>query len=101
MDTPTSLLQAAAALLIVLGLIALTAFLYRRFVLGGAGMVTLGTKTPRRLQLVESLWLDARYRVVIVRDDNTTNPTTHTLLLGPQEALQLTSTARQPTLDKQ
>jgi flagellar protein FliO/FliZ len=63
-----------AALLFVFGLIALVAWLARRFRLGGA--TTPGA--TRRLVLLETLPLDARRKLVLIRRDDTE----HLLLLG-------------------
>ena len=63
-----------AALLFVLGLIALSAWLARRFRLGTAA--TAGT--ARRLAVLETLPLDARRKLVLIRRDETE----HLLLLG-------------------
>lgn len=87
METSTSLLHAIAALLLVLGLIGLVAWLVRRFAFGGTLINPLAAKANRQLSVVESIWLDARYRVVIVQN----GADRHTLLLGPQQALQLTA----------
>lgn len=85
METGTSILHAIAALLLVLGMISLVAWLFKRFAFGGNLLTRLPSREGRTLQVVESLWLDARYRVVIVKEGDAK----HTLLLGPQEALQL------------
>ena len=68
-------LRAAVALLFVLGLIALLTWLARRlrvpgFATGGPG---------RRLQMVETLAIDPRHKIVLVRADDVE----HLLLLGP------------------
>lgn len=62
----------AMALLLVLGLIALIAWLVRRF--GLAGRVAPGITMPgqrRRLSVVESCAVDGRRRLVLVRRDET------------------------------
>lgn len=84
-----SLVQAVAALLIVIGLIFLTAWLLRRFAFGGQlGRGLRQPKPGRTLSITETLWVDARHRVVTISD--TTNVARHyTLLIGPQQALQL------------
>ncbi|MGE3769714.1 MAG: hypothetical protein AB7G06_02050 [Bdellovibrionales bacterium] len=82
-EASPSILQAIAALLIVLGLIALAAWALKKFAFGGMTLQT--AKGTKRLQVTESLWLDARYRLVIVKDGETE----HKILLGPQGALQL------------
>jgi flagellar protein FliO/FliZ len=72
-------LKFALAFLLVLGLIALGAWTLRRF---GLGVVTAGTR-GRRLSIVESLALDARHRLVLVRRDDRE----HLLLLGNGETV--------------
>jgi flagellar protein FliO/FliZ len=64
-----------AALLFVLGLIALTAWLARRFRLGPGGP----PGGARRLAVLETLPLDARRKLVLIRRD----ATEHLLLLSP------------------
>ncbi len=69
-------LRAIAALAAVLGLIGLAAFAARRFkLLPGI----IDPRAQRRLAIVDSLPLDARRRLVVVRRDQTA----HLLLLGP------------------
>jgi flagellar protein FliO/FliZ len=63
-----------AALLFVLGLIALVAWLARRFRLGPGAPAG----AARRLAVLETLPLDARRRLVLIRRDDTE----HLLLLG-------------------
>ena len=65
-----------AALLFVLGLIALTAWLARRFRLGPGGLPS----AARRLAVLEALPLDARRKLVLIRRDETE----HLLLLSPE-----------------
>jgi flagellar protein FliO/FliZ len=65
-----------AALLFVLGLIALVAWLARRFRLGPGG----APGAARRLTVLETLPLDARRKLVLVRRDDTE----HLLLLGTE-----------------
>lgn len=63
------------ALVFVLALIALLAWLAKRFGVAGA---FVRRRSDRRLSLVESLPLDARHRLVLVRRDGTE----HLVLLG-------------------
>ena len=63
-----------AALLFVLGLIALVAWLARRLRLGPGG----APGAARRLAVLETLPLDARRKLVLIRRDDTE----HLLLLG-------------------
>jgi len=74
---PTEYLRFAAALIFVLALIGAGAFALRAF-----GFLTPGTrnKGEPRLTIVETLLLDPRRRLMIVRRDNVE----HLLLLGVQ-----------------
>ena len=67
---PTDYLQFVFALAFVLGLIGLTAVLLRRYGPGGQGTNRPRPGTARRLSLVETLPIDARHRLVIVRYDD-------------------------------
>lgn len=69
-------LRFALALLLVLGLIAIFAWALRRFGFGGA----LRADNRRRLQILETMPLGPRHRLVLIRRDQTE----HLLLLGPQ-----------------
>lgn len=69
-------LRSVSALVLVLGLILGVLWLLRR--VGVPGMVPART-TVRRLAVVESLSLDSRRRLLLVRRDGTE----HLLLLGP------------------
>ncbi len=73
----TNYLRFVLALLLVLGLIALFAWLAKRFRIGSfpGGAINSG-----RLQVIESLAIDARQRLVIVRRDSRE----HLLLLSPE-----------------
>lgn len=62
-------LRALLSLVLVLGLIAGAGFLARRF--GVAGGLALKRGGRRRLGVVESLQIDNRRRVVLVRKDDT------------------------------
>lgn len=67
MDDPTQYLRFIAALIFVLALIGAAAYALRAF-----GFVQLGQQrrpNDRRLSIVESLMLDARRRLIIVRRD--------------------------------
>ena len=72
---PTEYLRFAAALIFVLALIGAAAFALRAF-----GFMTPGNrnKAERRMTIVETLMLDPRRRLMIVRRDNVE----HLLLLG-------------------
>ncbi len=71
-----SLLQAAAALGFVLGLIVLAAWVMRRFGLAGP---TLPAGADRRLHLVEVRAIDARRQLVLLRRD----AVEHLVILSP------------------
>ncbi|MCW5730732.1 MAG: FliO/MopB family protein [Alphaproteobacteria bacterium] len=73
-------LRFAAALLLVVGLILATAWALRRF---GAGLGIAQARQGRRLGVVESLQIDARHRLLLVRRDGRE----HLLLLGAGGAL--------------
>jgi flagellar protein FliO/FliZ len=88
MDDPTQYLRFAAALIFVLALIGAAAYALRAF-----GLVSLVQRRPndRRLSIVESLLIDARRRLVIVRRDDKEHlilisPTGETLVEGGFEA---------------
>ncbi len=66
--------RAVAALAVTLALIAGAAYAARRL-----GMLQVGAQTPRRLTVSESLMLDPRRRLVLVRLDGRE----HLLLLSP------------------
>ena len=70
-------LRVAAALLLVLGLIGLASVIARRLGLAQSGTFA---RSERRLQIVESLHLDQKRRVVLLRSD----AHEHVVLLGPQ-----------------
>jgi len=68
-------LRFVLALVLVLGLILLLAWLLRRF--GAGGLVRPGGK--RRLQIVETAAAGPRHRLMLVRRDDTE----HLILMGP------------------
>lgn len=74
-----SSLKFALAFLLVIGLIALCAWALRRFGLGGAIRPVRG----RRLAVIESLALDPRHRLVLVRRDDRE----HLILIGTAETV--------------
>ena len=76
MDDPTQYLRFAAALVFVLALIGAAAYALRVF-----GFLSLAQRRPgdRRLSVVESLLIDARRRIVIVRRDDKE----HLILISP------------------
>lgn len=78
-----------AALIFVLALIMLLAWLAKRFGVGGAAPV-LGRQ--RRLALVEMLPIDAKHRLVLVRRDDAE----HLILIGA-EGQCVVETAIRPT----
>lgn len=67
MSTFVSFLQAAFALAVTLGLVGLAAYAARRW--GPAGLISIKKPGERRMQIVESLTLDAQRRVVLIRID--------------------------------
>lgn len=69
-------LHFALALLLVLGLIAILAWILRRFGFGGA----LHGNNRRRVQVLETTPLGPRHRLILIRRDQTE----HLLLLGPE-----------------
>ena len=84
------------ALLFVLGLIGLLAFVLRRFGLGGVRIspAVRGTarNTERRLSVVEVATVDTRHRLVLVRRDSVE----HLVLLGANSDLLIESNIGAP-----
>jgi flagellar protein FliO/FliZ len=76
-----SLLRAVLALMLVLGLIGAAAWAVRRF--GRGGLFGARPATARRLGVIETLALDARHRLVLVKRDDRQ----HLLLLGPAQCV--------------
>ena len=76
MDDPTQYLRFVAALIFVLALMGAAVYALRAF-----GLVQLTGRKPtdRRLSVVESLMIDARRRLLIVRRDDKE----HLILLSP------------------
>jgi flagellar protein FliO/FliZ len=74
---PQDIARFVGALALVIGLIALAGFVARRLGLGGAGPTRVGR--ARRLSVTESIALDPKRRLVLVRFD----ALEHLLLLGP------------------
>lgn len=74
---PGTYLRFVLALLFVLALIGLAAWLVRRF--GLAGAVVLPRGRQRRLSVVESVAVDGKHRLVLLRRDEVE----HLVLLGP------------------
>lgn len=79
---PQQLAQFAAALAFVLALVALVAWLARRFLPGASG-VQAGKR--RRLTVVENLALDPKTRAVLLRRDDVE----HLIVLGPNGAAKI------------
>lgn len=85
-------IRALLSLVLVLGLIAGTGLLARRFGVGGAGFA-LRKGSRRRLGLVEQIAVDNRRRLVLVRKDDTE----YLLLVGGGNDLHLeTRSAPEP-----
>jgi flagellar protein FliO/FliZ len=84
------------ALLFVLGLIGLLAFVLRRLGLGGVRISPAfrgnARKTERRLSVVEVATVDARHRLVLVRRDGIE----HLVLLGANSDLLIESNIAAP-----
>ncbi len=70
-------LQFAAALVFVLGLIGLAAFLAKWFGLNGTGGIS-ASRTSRRLQIIEKHSLDTKRQLILVRRDDVE----HLILIG-------------------
>jgi flagellar protein FliO/FliZ len=77
---PMDYAQFLFALIFVLGLIGLAAYLLRRFGPGGAVQARARRGGPPRLSLIDTLPLDPRRRLVLIRRDGKE----HLLLLGAQ-----------------
>lgn len=75
MDTP-DYLRFALTFVLVIGLILALGLIMRRF--GNGGGLPLRRKGPRRLSVVESLAVDSRRRLVLVRRDGVE----HLILVG-------------------
>jgi flagellar protein FliO/FliZ len=75
------LFRAILALVLVLGLIGAAAWAARRF--GPAMLFAAKPKGQRSLGVIETLSLDARHRLVLVRRDDRQ----HLLLIGPGQSL--------------
>jgi len=71
-----TIIQALFALAVSLGLFGVGVYAFRRW--GPLGLLKLTARTDRRMQLVESLTLDAQRRLVLVRLDSQE----HLILLG-------------------
>jgi flagellar protein FliO/FliZ len=71
-----TIIQALFALAVSLGLFGVGVYGFRRW--GPLGLLKLTARTDRRMQLVESLTLDAQRRLVLVRLDSHE----HLILLG-------------------
>lgn len=76
-----SLIKFAVAALTVIGLIGLFAWALKAF--AARGWIAPRTGPARRLRIVDSLALDARRRLVIIRCDDVE----HLLLLGAEETV--------------
>lgn len=93
MEPVPSFFQALAALLIVLGLIYAVAWLMKKFSFGGASLAGFARpRTSKQLRLIETLWLDARYRVVLIEDRGQQR----SIILGPQQATILSESTSHP-----
>ncbi|MGI9504216.1 MAG: flagellar biosynthetic protein FliO [Geminicoccaceae bacterium] len=88
----TDYLRFVLALVVVLGLIALFAWVARRFRLGGLAGSTM---TSGRLAIVETLPIDGRQRLVLIRRDDRE----HLLLLGQERSLVIEAAVDIPKQD--
>jgi flagellar protein FliO/FliZ len=88
------LLRAILGLVLVLGLIGAAAWAARRF--GPATWFATKLKGPRSLDVIESLPLDARHRLVLVRRGEHR----HLLLIGPGHSLVVEGSIAAPPPDK-
>ncbi len=85
-----NLLQAVFALAVTLGLIGAAAYAARRW--APAGLLQMRPQADRRLQVIESLTLDAQRRLVLVRLDREER----LILLGEGRLLSPAETASKP-----
>jgi flagellar protein FliO/FliZ len=88
------LLRAILALVLVLGLIGGVAWAARRF--GPAILFAGRPKGQRSLGVIETLPLDARHRLVLVRRDDRR----HLLLIGPGQSLVVEDSIADAPADK-
>lgn len=88
MDTALYL-RSLAALAAVLGLLFVLVWFLRRF---GAGRMVSLASGKRRLNIVETLGVDARRRLILVRRDDVE----HLILLGPTTDLLIERTIAAP-----
>ncbi len=80
-------IQALFALAVSLGLFGVAVYAFRRW--GPAAMLRLSPRIDKRMQLVESLTLDAQRRLVLVRLDQAE----HLILLGEGRVISRTPAA--------
>jgi len=73
-----AIIKAAAALLFVIGLIGIAALLARKYGPGKFVAASMGRGREKRLKVLETLPLDAKRRLVLIKRDGTE----HLLLLG-------------------
>ncbi|MEM7042739.1 MAG: flagellar biosynthetic protein FliO [Pseudomonadota bacterium] len=85
----TDYLRFVVALGVVLGLIALFAWIARRFRLGGLAGSTVKSG---RLEVVESLPIDGRQRLVLLRRD----ASEHLVLIGQERSVVIESGIKSP-----
>lgn len=81
-------IQALFALAVSLGLFGLGVYAFRRW--GPLGLLKITPRTERRIELLESLTLDAQRRLVLVKLDQRE----HLILLGEGRFLTATDSAR-------
>lgn len=77
----SEILRFAAALVFIIGLIGLCAFVARRMGFAAGGIATTGSQ--RRLSIVEVKPVDAKHRLLLIRRDGKE----HLILLGGEQSL--------------
>ena len=90
----TDYLRFVAALIAVLGLIGLFAWIARRFRLGGLAGSTFASG---RLEVIETLPVDGRQRLVLIRRDDRE----HLLLLGQERSIVIEDGIACPTTSQE
>jgi flagellar protein FliO/FliZ len=88
--TVVDYLRVVGALVFVLALIGAATFAFRRFAAGGA---VGGLVRSRRLGIVESIALDARHRLVLVRRDDVE----HLIVIGQADQTVVETAIRPPS----
>ena len=92
MNQSTDLLRAVFALAFVIGLIWLFGYAIRKYGWKFGMPIAAPTKAQRRLQIVESLNLDAKNRLVIIRRDDAE----HLLIVNAENTTVIESSLQGP-----